>query len=97
MAKDGEINVKLISDSTLRHANTMGLKADIMCMSGGGLGQVTQAAMDGSKAKQNMVIIAGNNDIKNKSYSSEEEFAQSVITSVKKIKDMAINQPGQMM
>lgn len=93
MAKDGEVSVKIVSDSTLRHANTLGLRADVMCMSGAGLGQVAQATLDDPNAKNSTIIIAGANDIKNKSYETEEEFAQSVQTSVRKIEAMVTDHP----
>ena len=41
-----KINIKIASDSTLRCAEQVGLRTDIMCMPGGGLGQIANAIKD---------------------------------------------------
>ena len=40
MAARSEIKTKMYSDLTLRNADPLGLRSEICCMSGGGLGQV---------------------------------------------------------
>ena len=37
------IHVKVLSDSTLRRAEQIGLRADILCMSGAGVGHLANA------------------------------------------------------
>ena len=49
--------------------------------------------MDDPSTKTSTIVIAGANDIKNTQYASEEEYAQSVVTSLKKFEEMVINQP----
>ena len=95
MEKEKKIKTKLFSDSTLRHANYIGLRADVLCMSGGGLGQVAQATQDDPDAedKDNIVIIAGANDTKNAGYKNEQEFAESVDRSVDRMINMAGSDP----
>lgn len=92
MEKDGEICLKIVS--TLRHANSLGLRAEVICMSGGGLGQTSPATMDDPGAKNNTILIARTNDVKNTEYATEEEYAQSVKTSLNKLSEMVVNQPN---
>ena len=92
----GEIRTKIMSDSTLRNASTIGLRADVLCMSGGGIGQVAQAAMDDpDTVNKDIVIIAGANDVKNGSYKSNKEFAESVNMGLEKIVEIATTRPEQ--
>ena len=95
MERDHEIKTKLISDSTLRNADQLGLCADVMTMSGGGLGQVVQAAIDDpdTKNKKHVMIMGGTNDIKNRAFENDIEFAQNISTTITKIYDLAISQP----
>ena len=94
MEREEEIKTKLISDSTLRNVDQLGLRADVMTMSGGGLGQVVQAAIDdpGTKDKSHVVLIGGANDIKNHSYENDAEFVENVCTTISKIHDLANNE-----
>ena len=56
-AMKGEIKTKLYSDSTLRRADILGVRAEVLCMSGGGLGQVVQAAIDDPDEYDNVVLF----------------------------------------
>ena len=92
---DGQISTKIMSDSTMRLADPLGLTADVSTMSGGGLGQVVQAALDDPQIEKmtDVVIIAGANDIKCQSFDTNEEFAQNVESCINKIVEMASTHP----
>ena len=90
MERDNEIKIKIMSDSTLRRADTIGLKADVLCMSGGGVGQVAQAAMDDPDAVgKDIVLVAGANDIKCSAFKNEHEYAQSINHTMEKVLALA--------
>ena len=91
MTKNGEIKTAIYSDSTLRSTNTLGLRSEVVCMSGGGLGQVTQAAKDDPDVvdKKNVIIVAGANDIKNRQYETNEQFAQNINACLEKLVELA--------
>ena len=95
MEKEKEIKTKLISDSTLRHADQLGLTADVMTMSGGGLGQIVQAAMDDPdvKDKSKIVLLGGINDVKNKKYQDDAEFAENIGSTITKVMELATSEP----
>ena len=95
MRKENEVKSKIISDSTLRHADQIGLRADVMTMSGGGLGQVLQAAIDDpdTKDKACIVIVGGTNDVKNRTYETQSEFAQNIKSTVDKVLEYASSEP----
>ena len=95
MENNKEIKTKVISDSTLRHADQLGLRADVMTMSGGGLGQIVQAAIDDpdSKDKSHVVLIGGTNDIKNRVYEDEREYVHNIKATIEKVIDYASSQP----
>ena len=94
MARCKEIKTKIISGSTLRNAEQIGLCADVMTMSGGGLGQVVQAAMDDPdcKDKTHIILLGGTNDINNRGFQSDAEFATNIDTTINKILDLASDQ-----
>lgn len=91
----GDIKTKIFGDSTVRNMNALGLTADVCAMSGGGIGQILQAAGDDPDAldKENIVIIGGANDIKNDHHDSNREFAIDVNRSMDKLKELAEGQP----
>ena len=72
------IKTKLYSDSTLRKADVLGLRSEVLCMSGGGLGQVVQAAIDDPDPCDNIVILGGTNDRKIQNFPSTDAFAHNV-------------------
>ena len=97
MEREKEVKTKIVSDSTLRHADQLGLRADVMAMSGGGLGQIVQAAMDDpdTRDKSHIVLVGGANDIKNRGFINDAEFAENVTATVTKLYDFASNEPGK--
>lgn len=94
MEKSGEIRTMLYGDSTLRKVCSLGLTADVCAMSGGSLGQVTQAALDNPKTKEmdNIVLVAGANDLKNQ-FETLEEFSESISGAIAKIGELAAENP----
>ena len=63
--KETQIKTKIVSDSTLRHADETGLSADIVCMSGGRLGHVTHVLHNDPKMPDvdQVIVVAGQNDL----------------------------------
>ena len=63
--KEQVIIQKLLSDSTLRHADETGLSSDIMCMSGGRIGNVSHVIQDDKTmaAVTQVIVVAGQNDL----------------------------------
>ena len=98
MEANKEIKTKIISDSTLRNADQLGLRADIMAMPGGGLGQIVQAAMDDpdTKDKSHIVLLGGTNDINNNTFEDEPEFIENIKGTITKILELANSEPGKM-
>ena len=91
-----QIKTKIASDSTLRHAQALGLSANVMCMSGGSLGQLANAIQDDPETQklEKIIINAGTNDIKNKNYSNSE-FAHAIDAGLQKIKEIADKNPDK--
>ena len=85
MRENGHIQTKVLSDSTMRLADPLGTKSEICTMSGGGLGQVTQAALDDPDIsnKQEIFLIGCANDVKFKNFSLPE-FCANVELSLKR-------------
>ena len=83
------INIKIASDSTLRCAEQVGLRTDIMCMPGGGLGQIANAIKDDpdTKNREEIIVLAGINDVRNRAYQDLNSFAYVVDTSIQKVKE----------
>ena len=78
----------ILSDSTLRRAQQVGLSADVECMSGGTIGQVAGALIHNPKIKdvKNVVVVAGMNDLKNNEKMDPETFITKVDLGIKKLK-----------
>ncbi len=81
--------VKIYSDSTLRSADVLGLKCEIMCMSGGGLGQIIQSAIDDPEKKDTIVILGGTNDMKTENFPDSEDYAHNIDLSLGKLANFA--------
>jgi hypothetical protein len=95
LKEEKRITTKIMSDSTMRLADPLGLTAEVSTMSGGGLGQVVQAALDDPEITKmdDVVIVGGANDIKCQSFETIEEFAQNIDASVDKVVGMANANP----
>ena len=63
--REQTITQRFLADSTLRHADETGLGADVVCMSGGRLGNVTHVLMDDPKMSDvdQVIVVAGQNDL----------------------------------
>lgn len=70
------IKFGIVSDSTLRHVEEVGLNAHVACVSGGLLGDVVTAAADLKTRTENLIIMAGQNNIEDKrhQYRNDTEF-----------------------
>ena len=78
----------IVSDSTLRRTQQVGLRADVECMPGGTIGQVAGALAHNPKTKDmsNIVIMAGLNDVKNNPNLEENDYLKKVEFGVEKLK-----------
>ena len=97
MRKAAGITAKIYSDSTLRFADQLGLRADVCAMSGGGIGQVVQASLDDPETidKNTIVIVAGTNDMKVRNFPSNTEYARNVDISLTKLAEAATADPDK--
>ena len=77
------ITQTILADSTLRLADTTGLCADIICMSGGRVGHIAHMLKDAPhmQSMEKIVVVAGANDI-HREGESEAEFATKVSKAV---------------
>ena len=86
--KAEQIRTKVVSDSTLRLAETVGLRADVLCMSRGGVGHLANAVRDDPAMPEMSVVsvITGGNDYIGAKYESNNAFVFTVEKSVEKLK-----------
>ena len=70
-----KIDIKIASDSTLRCAEQVGLRTDIMCMPGGGLEQRANAIKEDPdiKDRKQIIVMAGTN-VRNQAYKDLHSF-----------------------
>ena len=94
---EGKITTKIVSDSTLRLVDPLGLNAEVSTMSGGGIGQVLQAACDDPEISimKDVVVVGGANDVKCPSFDTNEEFAQCIDTTIERVINVASNNPDK--
>ena len=86
-ARDGKTGKrKIYSDSSFRSVNQLALTSDVMCVSGGGLGQICNVIALDEKYDE-VIIHGGNNEIA--THNTINEFVYSVEKSVEKIQDLA--------
>ena len=83
--KELEIKSQLVSDSTLRLVEQVGLKADVLCVPGGGLGDLANAIVDQNSEKEQLVVIGGINDVVNANLNTNSEFAFVVDKGLEKL------------
>ena len=60
-----QIKVKVVADSTLRRAEQVGLCADVLCMSGGGIGHLANAIRDDPDMRERgeACVVTALNDV----------------------------------
>lgn len=70
----------IISDSTLRHVEEVGLDAHVACVSGGLIGGVVTAAADIKERPEHLILMAEQNTIddKRRLYKTETEYRFAV-------------------
>ena len=74
---------------TFRHADHVGLKADVMCMPGATIGQMATALKDVNDADINEItIVAGANDIKPREIESELILAKQIDKSLERLESI---------
>ena len=97
MQNERMFNTKLYSDSTLRSVDVLGLKAEVACMSGGGLGQIIQAVMDDPEEEQfdKIIILGGTNDAKPENFPAPENFAYNIDMACAKLVTYAKKKPNK--
>jgi hypothetical protein len=94
MQREKQFNTKIYSDSTLRNVDVLGLKSEVLCMSGGGLGQIIQAAIDDpDEDYEKVVILGGINDMKPQNFTSSEDFAHNIDLACAKLITYAKTKP----
>ena len=83
-----QIRMKVVSDSTLRLAETVGLRGDVLCISGGGVGHLANAVRDDPAMPEMGVVavIKGGNDYIGAKYECGNDFVFTVDKSVEKLK-----------
>ena len=82
--------MKIVTDSTLRHADCIGTRADITCVPGGGLGDILNDISDDPSIKdyQQIILMGGINDVHNvKDLPDARDFAHAVTSAAKKLDD----------
>ena len=85
------IKRNIVGDSTLRYTQEAGLRANVLSMPGGNLSQITTAIMDDPKTlkAEEIVIFAGNNDIKAHQHDTKPQYMASVEAGTKKLEKLA--------
>ena len=99
-ARDAKANTPVdlcvVGDSSLRHAEHVGLKADIFTMSGAAGGQVAQAVLDNpSSNKYSTVVLAfGANDTKASEQYTMEETLMTIDRSLANVERVTQQKPN---
>ena len=81
---------KIYSDSTLRLTNQLALTTDVACMSGGGIGQICNLIPYDTHIHKEVIIHAGNNELKTESL---KQFVFEVDSAAEKLKELATTMP----
>ena len=65
LRKEQDIANRILSDSTLRHADETGLNSNLLCMSGGRIGNISHIIQDDQTmvAVKQVIVVAGQNDL----------------------------------
>ena len=82
-----QVNVKILSDSTLRQVEHVGLRADVLCMSGGGVGHLASVLRDDPivKERNHITLLTSGNDCR-ADYDTEGEYAFIIDKGLARIK-----------
>ena len=81
-----QINMKVVADSTLRRAEQVGLCADVLCMSGGGIGHLANAIRDDPVMRERgeVCVVTALNDVR-APYQDDNEFVFAVEKGLQKL------------
>ena len=79
----------IIADSTLRHAEHVGIKADVMAMPGATVGQLANACSDFKGKYKNVFVVGGANDVRVGDVTSEFVIAKRIDRSLKRLVEVA--------
>ena len=84
-----QIDLKVVSDSSLRLAEQVGLRADVLCMSGGGLGHLATVLRDDPmlEERKDIALVTGGNDIRQLDTLPTEDIVFAIDRSVAKVAD----------
>ena len=87
MQRRGEINSQLFGTSALRNVDPLGLCANAISMSRGGLGQIFQASLDDpTMGEYENVLVGGTNGTKKENFVSSKSFTSNIEESRGKLK-----------
>ena len=92
-----KIHVKVLSDSTLRRAEQIGLRADILFMSRAGVGHLANALRNDPELneKGELGMILGQNDARKSEGAGDLEFVYTIDRSVEKVRKEMNRRPNQ--
>ena len=92
-----QIDLKVVSDSSLRLAEQVGLRADVQCMSGGGLGHLATVLQDDPMMaeRKDIAIVTGGNDIRQLDTFPPEDIVFAIDRSVAKVVDELNRHPDK--
>ena len=90
------INKKIVCDSTLRLADQVGLRADVVCMSGAGVGHLANVLRDDPalKTKPEVTILTSGVDVNNV-YQNEGQYVYIVDQGIGKLKEEMAKTPDK--
>ena len=86
-----------MSDSTLRRVEQVGLKSDVLCMSGGGVGHLANTLRDdlGLADKDQIAVFTSGNDNRHKEYAKEGDYVFTIDKSLEKLKEGIVKTPDK--
>ena len=85
-----KIKTGIISDSALRYVESVGLRADVACMSGACTGQIATAIVENNNFNNysHVIMAGGNNDVKLKNDFEEDEVAKRIDKSISRLESV---------
>ena len=88
-----------MSDSTLRCVEQVGLRADVFCALGAGIGHLANAIRDDPAMKDTaeVTLVTGLNDIRETEYNFTSEFVFNMDRSLEKLKAEVTSHPGKIL
>ena len=89
--------MKIMLDSTLRLAESVGLRADVLCMSGGGVGHLANALREDPvmKERNEVVVVTSGNDYIRTEYEDIGDYVFNVDKSLQKLQRVVPAMPDK--